>query len=100
MRDKPLFIPLNAEYYEAFRTGKKIAEYRKYGPRWNEKTCRVGRQVLLSCGYGKSRPRLLGVVFNFRVVPLKYCDGQDAYRECFPKHPGPVAEIYIRVEVD
>ena len=96
MKEKPLFIPLTGKYYDEFESGLKTIEFRKYGKRWNERTCRVGRAATLSYGYGKAR-RLFGVVFNFRKVPLKYSDGQKAYRECFPGDPGPVAEIYINV---
>jgi hypothetical protein len=63
---KPLFIPLKREYFEAFASGAKTAEYRKYGARWNEKTCAPGRPVLLSCGYGKQR-RLCGVITAFEI---------------------------------
>lgn len=42
---KPLFVPLKTEYYEAFADGSKREELRRYGPRWNEKTCAVGRPV-------------------------------------------------------
>lgn len=51
--DKPLFIPLMGEYYDAFLAGTKKFELRLYGDRWNIKTCRIGRQVILSRGYGK-----------------------------------------------
>jgi len=61
----PLFIPLKREYFEAFERGEKIEEFRPYGPRWNEQTCPVGRQVVLSLGYGKQR-RLFGRVVGFR----------------------------------
>ena len=61
---KPLFIPLKRDYFEAFESGKKVFEYRPYGPRWNEKTCPFGRRVVLSLGYGKQR-RLLGHVDCF-----------------------------------
>jgi len=53
--DKPLFLPLKREYFDAFEAGIKTHEYRLYGPRWNEKNCRIGRPVTLSCGYGKGR---------------------------------------------
>jgi hypothetical protein len=62
--EKPLFIPLKREYFEAFANGTKQAEFRPYGPRWNEKTCRIGRDVVLSLGYGK-RHRLRGKVVGF-----------------------------------
>ena len=80
MIEKPLFIPLKAEYYEAFEDGTKNTEYRKYGPGWNEKTCRVGRAVTLSYGYGKQR-RLSGVVTGFKVVNA---DAHKSIRSVYP----------------
>jgi len=47
---KPLFIPLKGEYFDQFQAGTKDTEYRVYGPRWNERTCAVGREVVLSRG--------------------------------------------------
>lgn len=49
-----LFIPLNREYYERFKAGTKQFEIRKYGPRWNEKTCYPVRAAVVSLGYGKA----------------------------------------------
>lgn len=68
MSRKPLFIPLRKEYFEAFERGDKGSELRIYGPRWNERTCKPGRYVILSCGYGKHR-RLLGRITQFANVP-------------------------------
>jgi len=62
---KPLFIPLKTEYYEAFANGSKTEELRLYGPRWNENTCKVGRGVVLSKGYGKTA-RMTGKVWKFK----------------------------------
>ena len=61
--EKPLFIPLMKKYYKAFQDGSKTVEYRRYGAVWNERTCRPGRRVVLSCGYGKKN-RCEGVVTN------------------------------------
>lgn len=58
---KPLFIPLNAWAYDQFAAGTKFDELRRYGPRWNENTCQIGRDVILSRGYGK-RNRMKGGV--------------------------------------
>lgn len=58
-------MPLKREHFEAFERGEKTEEYRPYGPRWNEKTCRVGRAVTISLGYGKAR-RLRGEVVSFQ----------------------------------
>lgn len=63
--DKPLFIPLKTTYYEAFASGKKQEELRLYGPRWNERTCALGRRVVLSKGYGKAN-RLSGRIWKFK----------------------------------
>lgn len=64
---KPLFVPLKKEYYEEFVSGNKNTEYRKYGPGWNEKTCQIGRPVVISLGYGKNR-RSKGVITSFNIV--------------------------------
>lgn len=63
---RPLFIPLKREYFAAFERGEKVEEFRPYGPRWNEQTCPIDRQVVLSLGYGKQR-RLFGRVTGFRI---------------------------------
>jgi len=75
---KPLFIPLKTEYFEAFKAGTKTFEYRRYGPRWNERTCPVGRPVVLSKGYGKQH-RLTGVVAEFRQRYMATNDWLDCY---------------------
>lgn len=62
---KPLFVPLNTEYYNAFADGSKREELRRYGPRWNEKTCPVGRAVVLSKGYRKAH-RMTGEIWKFK----------------------------------
>jgi hypothetical protein len=54
-------------YFNQFKAGTKGEELRLYGPRWNEKTCAIGRQVTLSKGYGKHE-RLRGVVTGFKKV--------------------------------
>jgi hypothetical protein len=62
---KPLFVPLKKEYYEAFLTGEKTEELRLYGPRWNHRTCTVGREVVLSLGYGKQH-RMKGRIWKIK----------------------------------
>jgi hypothetical protein len=63
--DRPLFVPLKTAYFEAFANGSKTEELRRYGPRWNERTCVVGRPVVLSKGYGKAH-RLDGRIGKFK----------------------------------
>lgn len=53
--DRPLWIPLRAEYFNAFASGMKTVEYRRHGPGWNEDTCWPGRDVVLANGYGWTR---------------------------------------------
>ena len=62
---KALFIPLKTEFFEAFKSGEKTEELRRDGPRWNEKTCLIGREVVLSKGYGKHE-RLKGRIWKFK----------------------------------
>jgi hypothetical protein len=94
---KPLFIPLKAEFFEAFERGEKDTEYRVYGPRWNDRTCAIGREVVLSCGYGKKR-RLRGVVVGFEMGSLV---GEpsviEAWKKCYGDTIAPMARIRIQV---
>lgn len=94
--EKPVFIPLRREWYELFARRAKTSEYRPYGPRWNEKTCRIGRRVTLSLGYGKAR-RLHGVIIGFeksedatRTEAWKSCYGGKGYQFA--------AKIEIRID--
>ncbi|NHZ48612.1 ASCH domain-containing protein [Nitratidesulfovibrio liaohensis] len=64
MSARPLFIPLKARHFDAFKSGEKTVEFRAWGPRWNVGTCPVGREVILSRGYGKA-DRLRGVVIGY-----------------------------------
>lgn len=65
MSEKPLFIPLLGQYFDAFRDGEKRDELRLYGKRWNEESCRLGRPVILSRGYEKQH-RINGIVTRFK----------------------------------
>lgn len=67
MPEKPLFIPLKTEWFEAFAAGCKTTEYRRAAGPWNAKTCRIGRRVILSKGYGK-HARMKGRIVSFRLV--------------------------------
>jgi hypothetical protein len=69
MLEKPLFVPLMRKYYEQFVSGEKKFEYRKAGGPWNERTCRIGRLVTISMGYGKQHRRS-GVITSFDIVPI------------------------------
>lgn len=81
MDEKPLFIPLRREWFELIEAGEKSTEYRAYGARWNERTCRPGRPVVLSLGYGKAR-RLRKVVSGFRV--LDWAEAPSEARAIYP----------------
>jgi len=63
---KPLFIPLRTKFYEAFKAGDKVEELRLNGARWNQNTCEIGREVVLSKGYGKQN-RMKGKIWRFKV---------------------------------
>jgi len=67
--EKPLFIPLKAEYYDAFARGEKTSELRKWGKRWNGNVCSLGRKVVLSRGYGKKH-RIRGVITQVDIGAL------------------------------
>lgn len=92
MDQKPIFIPLKAEFFEAFERGEKEWEFRPYGSRWNERNCKVGRAVVLSYGYGKKR-RLHGVVAQFVRDPGP--TKTEAWRKCYGDREGDAACIRV-----
>ena len=91
---RPLFIPLKREHFEAFAAGTKREEFRPEGPRWNRRTCAIGRPVVLSLGYGKAR-RMDGVVAGYRSSeePTKTA----AWRDCYGDRTCVVACIAIDI---
>lgn len=92
--EQPLFIPLKSDYYDAFERGEKDTEYREYGARWNEKTARVGRKVVLSKGYG-NKHRLTGTIIGFkRGAP----PADPAFRAIYGDEAKEAAQIQIRVD--
>jgi hypothetical protein len=101
--EKPLFIPLKTEHYEAFKRGDKTTEYRLAGPRWNAATCPVGRAVVLSKGYGKG-DRLNGRVIGFAVRTLSEVRKEHdrvAILACFPSANRPFVSLScITVEIE
>lgn len=88
----PLFLPLDAEYFDAFAAGTKEAEYRLYGPRWNEKTCLIGRRVTLSRGYGRYH-RFSRIITDFQT--LTEPPDPDAWSKCFGDKKAPIAAITL-----
>lgn len=80
-QERPLFIPLRTLWFREFETGTKDTEYRAYGPRWNERTCRLGRKATVSHGY--SGKRLQRRVTAFEKVP--FADASPIAREIYPK---------------
>jgi hypothetical protein len=90
----PLFIPLKRQFFEAFERGEKDFEYRKLGPRWNEKTCQVGRLVTLSLGYGK-HSRLAGVIRDFSICNTPQII--PGWWDCFGDSSMPAAVIKINI---
>lgn len=96
---KPLFVPLNAEYYDAFASGDKDTEYRMFGRGWNFKTCIVGRPVLLSRGYGK-QSRMAGTVVRFQKLWWKNIEDAAAVaaiEKLFGKRAAWMACVKIKV---
>jgi hypothetical protein len=67
--EKSLFIPLVAKFYDDFISGEKTNEYRIDGARWNNQTCRPGRRVVISKGYGTHR-RAMGFISHYTVEPV------------------------------
>jgi hypothetical protein len=97
MNDKPLFIPLRTEYFEAFRNGTKTREYRTEGRMWNHLTCRPGRPVILSKGYGKAH-RLNGVIGSAHLLPHPLTQQLPGWKECYGESTATAICIDIKIQ--
>jgi hypothetical protein len=62
---KPLHLRLRFVWFDAFASGSKQHEWRRYGDRYNERTCAIGRPVILGRGY--TPERLTGTITSFDV---------------------------------
>ena len=65
---KPLFCPVKKEIFEEYLCGRKLTEYRLYGPRWNELTVISGRRIIISEGYNGRR--IIGWIKDFNLTLL------------------------------
>ena len=70
------FIPLNSQDFLAFEAGTKRTAFRRCGPRFNEKTCQVGREVVVAKGYSK-QVRLDGVIIQFKRITGSMLDSSN-----------------------
>jgi hypothetical protein len=89
--EKPLFIPLKTEYFDAFAAGTKTDEYRRLDQRWNARTCAIGRRVK---GYGKAH-RLTGTITGFRPCGR---DAHPAINSVYPAGGDDFCAITIKVD--
>lgn len=99
--DRPLFVPLKAQHFDRFDRGEKRREYRPYGPRWNRETCRPGRAVTLSRGYGKQRRRA-GRILSVMVLdgPAAAASFADFDAAAWLDLYGPEARPIIAIEIE
>lgn len=97
---KPMFIPLKAEYFAAFVDGTKTNEYRMYGDRYNERTCAIGREVVISRGYGKAHRRRGKIVGFKHALGCNMPEISAALENCYGTSDFPVAVITIKLESD
>jgi len=98
MSARPLFIPLKGKHYDAFARGEKTVEMRRFGLRWNSRTCAPGREVILSRGYGKEQ-RLRGTITQLTVARGRALDAaeQAAMLECYGTTDMAVCLIHIKL---
>ena len=65
-----MLIVVRKVWFEELRGGAKRVEYRRYGRRFNERVCYIGRPVAFAYRYDRVSPRLTGVVTSFATVPV------------------------------
>lgn len=97
---KPAFLPLNTEYYLAFKSGLKTNEYRLFGGKYTEKNFYPGREIIISKGYGKL-DRICGVITEFKIVDLPELPIEDQLDiiACYGQkaESNPIAVIGIKI---
>jgi hypothetical protein len=74
-KSPPLFLALRSVHFQAFADGNKTVEWRKWGPRFNDRTLRVGRRVTLAHGY--SGARLFGRIVKLEFQPALFVRDDD-----------------------
>jgi hypothetical protein len=86
---KPYFLPVKKEYYQKIEDGSQDCEIRPADHNgWSSVNIYPGRQLLISCGYGKAR-RTTRVVREVRVGAASF-----AFRDVPKWHIEAVEEIY------
>lgn len=96
---KPVYIPLKKEYFLAFKDGTKTKERRLRGKRWNFSACPVGRDVVLSNGYG-NRDRLRGYIVATLAADSDSPMFTDADRHSIEKCYGPGIKHIFEIEIE
>lgn len=67
IENKPLFVALKTKFYEQFKYGLKRYELRKLNSNFNAQTCKIGKAVILSKGYG-NHERLGCYITSYKEV--------------------------------
>ena len=65
-----MLIIVRKVWFEELRSGAKRVEYRRYGPRFNERVFYPGRAVAFGFRRDRVSPRLNGWVTSFGTVPV------------------------------
>ncbi len=97
-QERPLFIPIKTEYFNAFLNGTKNTEYRKEGRMWNLGVCRTGRRVVLSKGYGKQH-RLTGIIDYSWPKAFPLTQQIPGWKECYGDSTATAICIQIKLDL-
>jgi len=92
---KPLFCPVKKDIFLDYLEGRKLTEYRLYGPRWNESTAIPGRRMIVSEGY--SGRRICSRIKNF---DLQLLDNLPFMAKYYPLYVGRLKSVIcINLEI-
>lgn len=92
---KPLFCPVTKSIFLDYLEGRKLTEYRLYGPRWNESTVIPGRRMIISEGYSGRR-----ISSRIRDYDLKLLDNLPFMAEYYPVYVGRLKSVIcINLEI-
>jgi len=83
MKQDRLFVPLNKQWYDLFKSGQKTWEIRGVQPRFNTNTVVKGRRVELRRGYAKEGA-LWGTITNIILTRHVYDVPKEVMKKMLP----------------
>ena len=70
--NKPLFLILKKEWFEAIESGQKTIEYREYTEYWLNRLSKPFTEVIFQLGYSSSAKRIQASIQKIEIEQIKH----------------------------